>query len=192
MEHTIQLPQLHSFDRELMSRNEPQIYGTQYQKHTLEDGSWGPWKLYKIDTTIISDEERIEYGVETLAGQRQRVMAMNLPSLDDLHSEGKTVKEIIKFCKEEKKKGAPSSYATENSLNNFGYALMGANQDKDAFKIFKLNTKFYPSAFNTFDSLGECYLKMGKTKKGIKAYKKSLELNPDNQGARAIISAHEK
>ncbi|PHR74169.1 MAG: hypothetical protein COA67_02040 [Lutibacter sp.] len=59
-------------DRYLLSKNEPQIYGTQYQKMGEE-----PWKLGEIDTTKISDIERFEYGVETLAEQRLKVKEMN-------------------------------------------------------------------------------------------------------------------
>lgn len=59
-------------DRYLLSREVPQIYGTQYQK----TGD-GPWKLGEIDTTKISDAERIRYGVKTLAEQRQKIKKMN-------------------------------------------------------------------------------------------------------------------
>lgn len=59
-------------DRYLLSKGEPQIYGTQYQKMGDE-----PWKLGKIDTTKISDAERIKYGVETLSEQRKKVKQMN-------------------------------------------------------------------------------------------------------------------
>jgi len=59
-------------DRYLLSKGEPQIYGTQYRKMGDE-----PWKLAEIDTTKISDAERVIYGVETLAEQRQKVKEMN-------------------------------------------------------------------------------------------------------------------
>ncbi|WP_299157035.1 DUF6624 domain-containing protein [uncultured Christiangramia sp.] len=59
-------------DRYLLSKGEPQIYGTQYQKMGDE-----PWKLGEIDTTKISDAERIKYGVETLAEQEEKVQKLN-------------------------------------------------------------------------------------------------------------------
>lgn len=61
-----------AIDRNLISRNKPQIYGTQYFRMRGK-----PWELRKIDTTQISDEKRIEYGVETLAEQREKVKRMN-------------------------------------------------------------------------------------------------------------------
>lgn len=62
-----------AIDRDLMRRNQPQIYGTQY----LRMGDDAPWELYKLDSTKITDSERKEYGVETLAEQREKVKSMN-------------------------------------------------------------------------------------------------------------------
>lgn len=59
-------------DRYLLSKGESQIYGTQYGK--IGDG---PWKLDPIDTTKITDAERIKLGVRTLAQQREEVILMN-------------------------------------------------------------------------------------------------------------------
>lgn len=67
-------------DRYLLSKGEPQIYGTQYHKIGDE-----PWKLAEIDTTKISDAERIEYGVETLAEQRKKLKEMNSEDSGHLH-----------------------------------------------------------------------------------------------------------
>lgn len=60
-------------DRYLLSTGRPQIYGTQYFK----DGDEA-WKLENIDSTEITDEIRKEFGVETLAQQREKVKQMNL------------------------------------------------------------------------------------------------------------------
>ena len=62
-----------AIDRDLMRRNQPQIYGTQY----LKMGEDAPWELYKLDSTKITDSERKEYGVETLAEQREKIKKMN-------------------------------------------------------------------------------------------------------------------
>ncbi len=60
-------------DRYLLSIGKPQIYGTQYQKHGIDK----PWRLGEIDTTKVSDDERIEFGVETLEQQREKVKRLN-------------------------------------------------------------------------------------------------------------------
>ncbi len=171
-----------AIDRYLLSKNEPQIYGTQYQKF----GKDAPWQLGKIDTTQVSDAERIEYGVETLAEQRERVKEMNLKSLSELVTEGKTIHEIIEFIQSENIEDSEYNLS-ESGVNNFGYNLMGEGKTKEALKIFQLNTELYPNGYNTFDSYGECLMLLGKKEAGVKAYKKSLELNPKNKHAETII-----
>ena len=69
-----------AIDRYLLSKDEPQIYGTQYKRF----GDNEPWQLGKMDTTKISDAERIKYGVETLTQQREKVKRMNSKKLSEL------------------------------------------------------------------------------------------------------------
>ena len=57
-----------------------------------------PWVLSKIDTTKITDKERKEYGVGTLAEQRERVRMMNKKDLSELLANGKSVDEVVAFC----------------------------------------------------------------------------------------------
>ena len=171
-----------AIDRDLLSRDKPQIYGTQYHKR----GHDAPWVLGDIDSTKITDAERIEYGVETLAEQRETVKNMNRKKVSELRAEGKTIDQIITIINEENKTD-PQYNISEFGLNNFGYALMSEGENKDALKIFKLNTELYPEASNTYDSYGECLLLLGEQEKGIEAYKKAFELNPKNSTAKEII-----
>lgn len=59
-------------DRYLLSKGESQIYGTQFFK--IGDD---PWQRSQMDTTKISDEERIKFGVETLAQQQEKLRKLN-------------------------------------------------------------------------------------------------------------------
>ncbi|OUS01496.1 hypothetical protein A9Q86_06875 [Flavobacteriales bacterium 33_180_T64] len=171
-----------AIDRNLLSRNKPQIYGTQYQKI----GDNNPWSLREIDTAQISDSQRIEYGVETLAQQREKVKNMNKKELSDLIASGKSIDEIIAYIHSSNNKN--SNYdLSENGINNFGYDLISNNKIYEALKVFKLNTELYPQAYNTYDSYGECLLLTGQKEKAIHAYKKSLELNAKNTNAKKII-----
>ena len=61
-----------AIDRDLLSRNKPQIYGTQYSKKNGEK-----WKRSTIDTTQITDKERKFYNVETLTEQLEKARNMN-------------------------------------------------------------------------------------------------------------------
>lgn len=68
--------------------------------------------------------------------------------------------------------------ATTAELNALGYQLVGANQFEKAEEFFKLNIKKNPKDANCYDSMGECYVAMGKKEDAIKMFKKSLSLNP--------------
>lgn len=171
-----------AIDRNLMSRNKPQIYGTQYLKKQDQ-----PFELYEIDTTKITDAERIEYGVETLAQQREKVKRLNSKKLIELTNEGKSIAEIIQFVKQEDIKNSKYDLS-ESGINSFGYQLMSQGKKEEALKIFKFNTELYPDGFNTFDSYGECLLDLGDKENAIMAYKKSLKLNPENENAKKILA----
>jgi tetratricopeptide (TPR) repeat protein len=66
----------------------------------------------------------------------------------------------------------------ENSVNGAGYEFMGIKDYPKAIEILKLNVKYFPESWNTYDSLGEAYMKNGDTQLAIENYEKSVELNP--------------
>ena len=177
-------------DRDLMRREEPQIYGTQYISNSSTNGKF---KRYKIDTTKITDKERIYYRVETLEEQRQKERSMNLKSLFSVYAENNSIEKTIALIENEIAKGKRSVYnVSESAINSFGYQLMGQNKLEESLKVLKLNTELYPKAANTWDSYGEILLKLGKEKEGIKAYKKSLKLDPKNENAKSIIASYKQ
>jgi len=174
-----------AIDRDLMRRQKPQIYGTQYVKNTGE----AKWRRYKIDTTQITDDERKYYNVETLSAQVEKERNMNLEPISALHEQNNEIKKTIELIKIENKKGQKSTYNTsEGEINSFAYELLNSGKKNDALEVFTLNTELYPEEFNTFDSLGQCLLLLGKKEEGIKAYEKSLKLNPKNENARQVIN----
>ena len=77
---------------------------------------------------------------------------------------------------------------SESAINSLGYRLLSKNNNNDALRILKLNTEQYPNAFNTYYSYGEILLLTGDKENAIKAYEKSLELNPDNENAKKVLS----
>lgn len=75
-------------------------------------------------------------------------------------------------------------YFDEFSFNAIGYGLLGESRYPEAIEVFELNVELFPESANVYDSLAEAYMKSGEKKKAIKFYKKSLELNPDNENAK--------
>lgn len=172
-------------DRDLMRKKQPQIYGTQFIQDTTTNGKW---KRYTIDTSKITDEERRYYSVETLAEQEEKERLMNQKTIEAFYAETQSIDQTVAEIKNQHSNGALSTYNTsEEAINNFGYALMNKNLYEEALKVLELNTKLYPHAFNTFDSYGEILLKMNRRRASIKAYKKSLLLNPKNDNATEML-----
>ncbi len=80
-----------------------------------------------------------------------------------------------------------NSAEIESMINRAGYGLMAAARLQIARQVFELNTRLFPSAFNTWDSLAECCVNLAEHDDAIKYYQKSLELNDQNQNARSMI-----
>ncbi len=71
----------------------------------------------------------------------------------------------------------------EREMNGIGYQLMGSGKLEAAAKVFKLNIDAFSKSSNVYDSYGEALMKLGKNDLAIENYKKSVELNPNNQSA---------
>jgi CubicO group peptidase (beta-lactamase class C family) len=72
-------------------------------------------------------------------------------------------------------------------LNSLGYQAMRMGDTAGAVEIFKLNVEQFPREWNVYDSLGEAWLKLGNKPEAIKNYRKSLELNPQNENGRKML-----
>ena len=81
---------------------------------------------------------------------------------------------------------------TEESVNSFGYRLLEQRRFDDAIRIMELNVGEYPQSPNAYDSLGEAYLQAGDKRSAISNYRKSLELDPRNENARAMVEQLER
>jgi len=72
-------------------------------------------------------------------------------------------------------------------LNIMGYYFLQNEKTDSAIDILKFNVELFPEEANTYDSLGEAYMIAGDNKNAIKNYQKSLELNPENSNAVAML-----
>jgi cytochrome c-type biogenesis protein CcmH/NrfG len=75
----------------------------------------------------------------------------------------------------------------ERTVNQAGYTLMGSKKLEDAILIFRKNVELHPDSWNTYDSLGEAYMKHGEKELAVKNYRKSVELNPSNENGVAAL-----
>src|SRR5579864_438339 len=72
----------------------------------------------------------------------------------------------------------------EDSLNDFGYDVLGKNDAASAVQVFQLNAQLFPQSGNVWDSLAEGYMKSGDMKKAGENYEKALTLDPKDDNAR--------
>ncbi|GAA0530546.1 serine hydrolase [Chitinophaga japonensis] len=77
----------------------------------------------------------------------------------------------------------------EDELNSLGYEFMRNNIDSLAREVFKTNVRLFPLSWNVYDSYGEILLKNGKKEEAIQMYRRSLELNKENENARKVLRA---
>jgi len=76
----------------------------------------------------------------------------------------------------------------EAELNELGYQFLAANMDTAAYEVFKTNVRLFPSSWNVYDSYGEVLAKMGKKEEAISMYKKSIDLNGDNDNGKKVLA----
>lgn len=78
---------------------------------------------------------------------------------------------------------------SEDEINSWGYQLIEQNKKQEALKVFQLNTLLFPKSSNVYDSYAETLELLGNHKEAIINYRKSLELNPDNNNARQFLES---
>lgn len=76
---------------------------------------------------------------------------------------------------------------TPRGLNVLGYDLLREGHKELALEPFFLNVILNPENAAFYDSLGEGLAANGKTHDAIAAYRRSLELNPDNPQGRDAL-----
>jgi CubicO group peptidase (beta-lactamase class C family) len=136
-----------------------------------------------VEYTFASDSVHIKFpGGETVA---RRMAAGETIPYEQLTA-GKTDDAVAAYRKTKKER--PDSPAVEEGrLNQIGYTLLRANKIKEAIAVFKLNVELYPQSANVYDSLGEAYAANGEKELAIANYRKSLELDGRNEGAKAML-----
>lgn len=76
---------------------------------------------------------------------------------------------------------------SEPVINRLGYALLREDADA-AVAVFRLNADAHPDSWNAHDSLGEGLERLGDRAAAVQHYRRSLELNPENQHARERLA----
>ena len=145
---------------------------------SIEDLTWSEWNI-----RTFKDCAWVSY-IETFRYKEKLYKSREVRFLEKKDGMWKIVylTSVLTTTYEENKETA------EIDLNTAGYSLLNQNKIKDAIDIFKKNVELYPKSSNVYDSLGEAYMKNGDKKLAIVNYKKSLELDPENENAKEMIN----
>jgi len=91
------------------------------------------------------------------------------------------------------KKDPKDPNVAEGRLNSVGYSLLSDKKMAAAIALFMLNVELHPDSWNAYDSLADGYAQNGEKALAIKAYEKSLALNPKNvSGAKKLEELRKK
>jgi|GEM_PF-297273 len=92
------------------------------------------------------------------------------------------------------KKTGPAKdfHIDEKQFNDLGYQLLNEGKVREAVEILKLNTAVFPNSWNVYDSLAEAYMENKNIPSAVTNFKKSLELNPENQNAVNMLKRLER
>ncbi len=149
----------------------------------VERNPLAPWSEWESPKNGLSFENWItEIHASLKGGQRQSICA---PMTEVLVRDG--LDPAVKRYRQLKKEEPEGWSFAENELNLFGYQLLARNRIDEAISILELNVEAFPEAFNTYDSLAEAYMLAGRTEAAITNYEHSLELNPNNANAVAML-----
>jgi CubicO group peptidase (beta-lactamase class C family) len=97
----------------------------------------------------------------------------------------------------EASKAKTDQYAwSEDELNSLGYDFMGNSNPfrlpeehryAEALEVFQLNVRLFPASWNVYDSCAEALLKLGRREEAARMYRKSIELNPNNENGKKAL-----
>ena len=83
--------------------------------------------------------------------------------------------------------GRPAAGYVETLINSMGYQHLENGNIETATEIFRLNTDTFPDSADAWDSLAEAVMASGDHQMAMRFYRRSLELDPENDNAALMI-----
>lgn len=158
------------------------------------------FKRYFPEGRIAMDEQILTNGTYALINKQEYEKAIAFYEFGERHFPEGPKSASLAVCIKMLQEGIPSAknyyegirtqkayHIDESEFNSLGYLLLRLDRPREAIAIFELNVKSFPASWNTYDSLGEAYMSVGQKKLAIRNYKKSIELNPDNEYGKAQL-----
>ncbi len=152
-------------------------------------------ELYPVsENGFISTDQNVEY---TFSGDSVHIKFQGVQTVARRMTAGETIPyeglmsgkadDAVEAYRKIKRERPDSPAVEEGRLNQIGYTLLRENKIAESIAVFKLNVELYPKSANVYDSLGEAYAANGEKELAIANYRKSLELDDRNAGAKAML-----
>ncbi|NIM02855.1 tetratricopeptide repeat protein [bacterium] len=125
-----------------------------------------------------------------LKGRKRRGEIEKIEELQDIKKiiEEETIRKRLEEEPEEAVQPITKSKASEKTDNekafehyNAGMEASKAGRYEEAIREFKTSLQYNDRIWQTYQYLGSCYYNQGMEEEAVQAYKKALELNPDNR-----------
>ncbi|MEO8513470.1 MAG: serine hydrolase [Ignavibacteria bacterium] len=75
----------------------------------------------------------------------------------------------------------------EREINQLGYMMLQDGKIKESVSVFKMNVEAFPESANVYDSYAEALAAAGDKDNAIINYKKSIDLNPENESGKQML-----
>jgi imidazolonepropionase-like amidohydrolase len=85
---------------------------------------------------------------------------------------------LLRLVRDLRRTNSAWELASEETVNNLGYQLLGEQKMRPALLVFGANVEDFPHSANALDSLADGHLKLGDEAKAVELYRRALQLDP--------------
>ncbi len=125
--------------------------------------------------------------IAILHGKSYGLPKLSIAELMYAKYEAGNIDSAVQLYHRQRQSGDTDCDFSESELNELGYRLLSMKKFEDAIRVLRLNAEEFPNSWNVYDGLGEAYMDDGENDLAVKNYQKSLELNPQNTNAVAML-----
>ena len=158
-------------------------------------------RLDSVPEEYAHDEQQVERLLKTDPQQAQQYLAEHDPfdrlagaALFDLASK-EGIGSLRQVVAKLRNTGPKTALASEETINNLGYQLLGQKKFAEAVAFLRMNVDDFPRSANAYDSYAEALFDSGDVTHAVENYKKALEIDPkygNAEAAQKFITEHAK
>jgi tetratricopeptide (TPR) repeat protein len=158
-------------------------------------------RLEEVPAQYVREEQQVEQYLKNDSQQAQQYLTEHDPfdrlaaaALFDLTSRDgiETLRQIVTKLRNA---DAKTGVASEETINNLGYQLIGKKKFAEAIAFLRTNVDDFPKSANAYDSYAEALFDSGDVTRAVENYRKALEIDPkygNAEAAQKFVAEHGK